>query len=297
MSFSDPRVFYGIHSFTPYSRSTGLPYGEIRVLEEASLSMTGALVDLVGGSSKFPWASEDAEISAEVQLKGSQYEDFMFELFLGTAPTANAGEALGSVGTFANTYGATLKHATTGVATATVKAGSELDLKFMKIVLKATSTTAVDVYVKSNADINRGTDGTVQNDLIKVTATPLTIVASTAVTIPNFGIELTGGSGTIGMTIGNTAEFTSRPENSKSMDVRIGSSSGTIFPEFGAITMAQKRGNQELMEIDMFRCKAAGMPVGFTRNAWSKYDIKIKVLYDSVKDGLFDMRHVTPIDT
>jgi hypothetical protein len=295
--FSDPRSFYGIHSFTPYHRSTGLPYGELRVLEESSLTMQGALTDLMGGSSKYPWATEDGEITSEISLKGSQYEDFMFELFLGTAPTANTAESTGSVSTLTNTNGTSVMNGTNGIAAAgvTVTSADSGDLKFGRYVIKATGSGAFDLYIKSDIDLGRGNNGTIQSDLLKLTASPLDI-SSVAAVVAELGLTFTK-TGTPAFTVGDTAEFSVRPVNSKSMDVRIGSPVNTVFPEFGAIVMAQKRGNQELMEIDLFRCKAAGMPLGFARNAWSKYEIKIKVLYDSVKDGIFDLRHVTPTNS
>ena len=59
MALSAPRAFFGIHSITPYSRSDGTFYGTLKVLENSSLSLSGETIDLVGGSSKFPWGSED----------------------------------------------------------------------------------------------------------------------------------------------------------------------------------------------------------------------------------------------
>ena len=97
------RNFFGIHSVTPYNRDTYVPYGgSLKVLESSSLSLTGETIDLLGGSSKYPWASEDGSITAEMALSFSEFPDFVFELFLGNAPTTNAAEASGSVGTITN---------------------------------------------------------------------------------------------------------------------------------------------------------------------------------------------------
>jgi hypothetical protein len=98
------------------------------------------------------------------------------------------------------------------------------------------------------------------------------------------------------MTAGDTATFTVRPENTGSSVVNVGGT-GTLFPEFGALVMAQKRGNQELTEIDCYRCKGAGMPLNFDQNAFSEYDIKVKLMYDSVQDAVFGFRWVQPSNT
>jgi hypothetical protein len=76
------------------------------------------------------------------------------------------------------------------------------------------------------------------------------------------------------------------------MTVRIGSSADSSFPEFGAIVMSSKRGNGELMELDCFRCKGAGMPLNFEQNAFAEAEVKVKVLYDADKDGVFEVRYI-----
>lgn len=293
MGLSQPRSFFGIHSVSPYNRSTGLPYGILKVLKSSSLSLAGETISLMGGSNKYAWAVEDGAITGEMSLNFSQYEDFVFELFLGKAPTTNTAEASGNVSTLTNKYGSSVMHATTGIASVTATAADEADLKFGKYIVKAASSTTVDIYALSDVDFARGNNATFQNDALKVNATAYTIVAATPTLIAELGLSLTGGSGTIGMTTGDTATFEVRPINSKSMTVRIGGSSDSTFPEFGCLALAQKRGTGEMFEADIFRCKSAGLPIGFEMNAWSEAEAKVNVFYDSTKDGVFDLRHVT----
>jgi hypothetical protein len=298
MALSNPRAIFGVHSVTPYSRTDGSFYGELKVLKSSSISLAGQLIELMGGSSKYSWAAEDGQIQAEMSLKFSEYPDFLFTLFLGLAPTANGAEASGSVTTLTNVSGSTLKHATTGIASVALKSGSSADLKFGSYVVAYASATTVDVFYGSDVDIARGTNGTYQNDLLKITATPLTITTgATLTTITNFGIDLVGGSGTIGLTAGTTATFTVRPPNSASSEVLIGASANSTFPEFGCIIMTQKRGNQEMASIEAYRCKGAGMPISFDQNAWSEADVKVKLLYDSAVDAVFKFTHIKPTGT
>jgi len=291
MALSEPRVIYGIHSASPYSRTTGLPYGILRVVGGSSMALSGELIKLNGGSAKYAWAVEDGLISAEITLKPKEYPNFLFELFLGKAPTANAAETGASVTTLTDKNGTLV--VSTGLASVGVKSGSETDVKFGNFVVVAASATTVDVYLQSDVDIARGTDGTYQNDALKITASPLTISTATAVEVPNFGVELTGGSGTIAMTTADTATFKSRPINTKSMDVVIGSTSDLPL-EFGLIMIAQQRGNGEMFEIDAYKCKGVGLPIGLEENAYSEAEIKAEAFYDSTQDGVFAIRHVTP---
>lgn len=290
---SAPRSIFGVHSFTPYSRTNGQFYGTVKVLKNSSLAMTGSQVEQMGGASKFPWNVEDGAIKVEMSLKFGQYEDFLFQLFHGNTPTPNAAETSGSVTAIANKLNASVV-ASTGIASVLVKSGSEADVKFCKYLAIATDATHVDVYASSDIDFSRGTDLAFISSAMKITASPLAIATTTAVDIPGTGLKFTGGAGTIGMTTGDTATFSSRPINTQSMDVVIGGTSNQTFPEFGSIVIAQKRGNAEMFECDVYRCKGSGFPIGFDQFAWAEAEVKIAAFYDSVRDGVFALRHVSP---
>lgn len=293
MSLSAPRGIFGVHCFTPYNRTTGLFYGTVKVLKSSTLSMQGEQVEQMGGSSKFPWNVEDGAIKTELTLKIGEYADFLMTLFSGNSPTENAAEVSASVTSLTNKNGASVV-AATGIASISVKSGSEADVKFSKLVIVAVDATHVDVYASSDIDFGRGNDLSYKSDLLKITTTPLVIAMTTAVDIPNTGLKLTGGAGTIALVAGDTATASSRPINSGSMDVIIGGSANQTFPEFGAIVMAQKRGNQEMFEADIFRCKGSGLPIGFDMNAWAEAEVKVAAFYDADRDGVFSLRHVKP---
>ncbi len=291
MSLSERRQLFGVHSVTPYNRSTGEPYGIAKVVKDSSIAISGELVENLGGSNPWPWGIEQGKITGEMSLKFSEYPDFVFELFLGKAVTPFNAETSGNCSTLTNKYGTSVV-ASTGLATATVKAAAKADLKFTKFVVKVVSPTTVDVYAMSDEDFTRGTDKEFVNDLLKVTATALTITTGAAVEIPGYGVELTGGAGTIGMTAGDTATFEVRPVNAGGgMTVRIGAN-GEVAPEFGCVVMAQRRSSDEMFEIDAFKCRASGLPLGFAEKAWSELEAKAKLLYDSAKNGVFDIRYI-----
>lgn len=290
MSLSERRQIFGVHSVTPYNRTTGEPYGIAKVVKDSSIAISGELVENSGGSNPWPWGVEQGKISGEMSLKFSEYPDFVFELFLGKAVSSVNAETSGNCSTLTNKYGTSVV-ASTGIATATVKAASKADLKFTRFVVKAVSATTVDVFAMSDEDFTRGTDKEFVNDLLKITASALTITTATAVEIPGYGVELTGGAGTIGMTTGDTATFEVRPIHTGGLTVRIGAN-GEVAPEFGCVVMSQRRSSDEMFEIDAFKCRASGLPLGFAEKAWSEVEAKAKLLYDAAKNGVFDIRYV-----
>lgn len=291
MALSNPRILYGVHSVSPYSRTTGLPYGMLRVLAGSTFEMSGDQQTLFGGSFRFPWAVENGEINATLTINTKEYPDFLFTLFLGKAPTAIAADTDGDVSGFANVSGSSIFDASTGIATATVKSGSEADLKFGKYIVKYASATTVDVYLLSDVDANRGTDVSYVDDALKITSSALTITASTAVTIPNCGIELTGGSGTIALVAGDTAEFLVQPIHTGGMEVSIGGSADE-FVEFGAILMSAKRATGELFEIDVYRAVGNGLSLGADEKAFSESSITATAFYDSAKNAICKIRAI-----
>jgi len=289
MALADPRTIFGVHTFAPYNRNTNLFYGIGRVVGSSSLSLTGELIKLTGGSFKYPWAIEEGLIAAELSLKFKEYADWMFELFLGKAPTAVGADTAGAVSTPVDKNGATVMDAVTGVATVIViPTTGAANLKFGKYVLKATGAAALSLYVSTNIDFARGTDEDYDDDLLLVQSA-ITITTGANTDLATLGLRLTGGSGTIAFVTGDTATFQVLPPSTKSMTVRIGSVSD-VFPEFGAMFYAKKKGNLEMFEIDAFRVKAAGLPIGFNENAWSEADVKGECFYDSSKDGVMDIR-------
>lgn len=295
MALSDPRVVYGIHSVTPYNRTTGEFYGTAKVLDSSSIAVNSELISLTGGSQKFPWAVENGLSTAEISLSVSQYDNFLLELAYGKAPTANAAEASGSVSTITNKSGSSVASATTGIASVTATSGDESDLKFGKYVVKVTDAASdtVTVYMSSDVDFSRGTDGEFSNDLLAIGDVIIGDTGGTS-NLADYGLEFTGGSGTVALTDGDTATFEVRPPNSESMDVVIGGSSDVV-PEIGMIIYAQQRGNGELFEIDAFRVKISGLPFGFTKNEFSTAEITAQAFYDSGKNGVMSIRHVKPV--
>lgn len=294
MSLSDPRIIFGVHSVSPYSRTTGLPYGILRVLGGSSISLSGDLIKLNGGSNKYPWAVEDGLITAEMSLKVKEYPDFLFELFLGKAPTAvNTPDTDGVISNITDKYGSTIVDATTGLASVVViPTTGAANLKFGKYVVKATSDDDINIYCMTNIDFARGTDEDYDDDTLLVATAAIGDSGATT-DVASLGLRFTSGSGTTNFTIGDTATFEVYPPYNRAMSVDIGANSD-VFPEFGAILLAKKRGNLEMFEIDAVRCKGVGLPLGFEENAFSEAEIKVECFYDSTQNKVLSIRNCSP---
>ena len=292
MALSDNRIVYGIHSICPYSRTDYLPYGILKVLGGGTLSLSAEYEELFGGSNKFSWATEAKTITSEFTASVKSMPDFLFSLFLGASVSTTAASATGTCGSIANGKGSSCFDAATGIASAGLKSGSTADLKAGHYIVDVVSSTTVDVYVTSDIEFLNGTDISYQDDLLKITASPLTITTGAATEIPNTGIELTGGSGTIDLgTVGNTAYFEVAAAHGGISDITIGQSAST-FVEHGQICLAQKRANGDLFEIEIYKAVAAGFPIALEETVFSVPELTVKLQYDSAKDAVAKIRAI-----
>jgi hypothetical protein len=289
MSLSANRIIFGIHSMCPYSRTTGQPYGIMKVIGSASLALTAELEQLFAGSNKFAWAAEAKTVNAELSIKLKEYPNFLFELFLGAQVTANGAEANGSVSGSANVKGTSIINGTNGI-TVGLDSGSGANLKYGKYILVATGPAAADVYLLSDVDMLRGADVSYINDNLKIGS--IDVSSATQDDGATTGLSYVK-NGTPAFVTGDTAEFYVRPPNSSSADIVVGAAS-TVFPAFGAKIVAQKRATGEIFDMEIFNMVANGMPVALEENAFSQPEIKVACLYDSSKDAVARMKAYTP---
>ena len=262
-----------------------MPYGTLLVVGGGNLGLSFEQEDLYGGSQRFPWATENKTASAEFSATVKQLPDFMFELFLGATVTTTAASATGTVTALANVNGTTATSATIGVASVGLESGETDEIKTGKYIIKVASSTTVDVYALSSVEFDRGTDIDFQNDDLKITDAALTITTAGVVSVPSLGVELTGGSGTIGMTIGDTATFELTKPHAGKSSIEIGKSAAT-FPEHGEYMVAEKRSTGDLFEIDAYKAVGSGFPIPLTEKAFAIQEMTVKLLYDSAKNGV-----------
>jgi len=291
MTLTTHKSVFGIHSVCAYNPESLVPYGIAKVIGSLTLNLTGENIPLNGGSSLYPFAVEKGVIETTGSLSIREVADWMHEAFQGSAATINSAETGGATTTMVNANGTSLLNATTGIASVGVKSGSEADVKSGMFMVKVVSSTTVDVYAMTDVDFLRGTDLIYQNDALKITASALTVATGAAVTIPNLGLELTGGSGTIGMTIGDTAWFDARSINTGSADVTVGATGETI-PDVGLMCAAQKKGNGEVFFLDIMRASASGFPYNFAEKAWMEGEVPFTAYRDSIRNGVYRFMHV-----
>lgn len=286
MAELNPSGIFGIKTFVPYNRITGLPFGRYRVLGGSELNLSSEFIDLTGGAQKYPWDSESGAIDSELTLTLREYPKSAFEVHLGGDVTTNAAEATAYVSAIANKNGTSVVDAVTGIASIAVKGGSETDVKSGMYIAKAVGADTVDVYLMSSEF------DSYEDALLKINAAPITIPGTGGtVDITSHGLTLTGGSGAVAFVTDDTANFDTRKINTGSEEIIIGKGAAT-YPEFGVFMSAQDKANGDQFYINAFRVKGVGLPIAFTEKEWSEAEITMKALYDSTQDKVFDITRI-----
>lgn len=295
MGLGTPRILYGIHSISPYSQSSGVPYGILKVIGSANLALSSSIKELFAGSNKFSWTAETATIATSLTAKVKAYPGFLFQLFLGASSVDNAAETGGSVSALVNVLGTSVMKATTGVATLAVDSANKANLKFGQYVLKALTTNTLAIFLTSDVDSGRGVAVPYTDDSLKLTVAVGTITIATTVDedLTDLGLTLTGGSSATAFVVGDTAEFSVRPPNTGSSDIIVGAST-TTFQSFGMDMLAQKRTTQEMFEIRAHYVLGAGLPISLSEMAFSEPEIKMSCLYYAPLDRVFTIRGINP---
>ena len=137
----------------------------------------------------------------------------------------------------------------------------------------------------SDIAFGNGTDIDFEDDDLKITASALTITASTAVEIPNTGLELTGGSGVIALVTDDTAYAQAASAHGGVSEITIGKTTSS-FPEHGIVALSAKRADNSLFEIDMLKCVGGGFPLALEETVFAIPELTIKLLFDSVQNAI-----------
>lgn len=297
MALSPKREYWSAHSCFLYDRDTWLPIASARieVIQSFSVALTGELVLNTGGDSSYPHGAEPGLISTDISIECTEFQDAFYQYFLGADVTSStSAETTGGVTTITNRNGSSVADGITGIASVAATGSDEGDLKDGLYVVKCVTATApctVDIYCLNDMDFLQGTDLTFVDDTYKVTSAAITIPNSgSTVADASLGLTFTGGSGTVSMTVDDTASFYVRKVNTggyRTVDV---GKSNITFPAFGLMANLGKQSNGTTQYAQFYNCRGVGMPINSTSKGFSSTTFNVTALRDTSLDKVFSMR-------
>lgn len=291
MPLSNRSGVFSFHTITLFDYATYNPKGTIRLATEAAFSTNSEFITNSGGPINNTVDAQLGNLDCEFSVTLTEYPPNFLKEAAGLTVTTTAAEASGSVSEFANKSGTSVFDATTGIATATVKSGSEADLKTGVYIVKAASATTVDVYADTSLRFKQGTDIDFEDDSLKILASALTITTSGVTEVTGTGVELTGGSGIIGMTAGDIAIYVVREINTASTVVEC---PNEICPQLIKVHLYGEQcdtGEIRMMEIT----KAKLMPFDFSlsRKEFSETELTFKCFADQTSGNTWKERIIS----
>jgi hypothetical protein len=265
---------YGAKYAIPYNRTTGMPYGVFRVIQEIAFERSVEFNDLTGGDAQGAWDSEPGQPENTLTGTFKEYPNFGYTFLESATVTENTAETSGNFGTLENVTGTSVFSGTTGIAGVAALSGSEANIPFGRLVFKASGSDTVDIYLiglPQGAGVFSDVEGKVASDV--------TVTSGGTVDVTALGIQITGGSGTIGFTLSDTAKIDVRGVNNGNSVIQI---DGSGEPkEFGMMIMMPKKSDGALYYYDIFRIKAQGLPFTATSKEWSEWELSASVLVDT----------------
>lgn len=276
MPLSNPITSFGIHQATIIDRTTHEQFA-LKVLGDFSPELVEEMIKLYGGSNSYPWDTAPGNAESNISFTVKQYELPVWRYFAGDGPNSAVedanGDVAGAVTALTNLVGTSLANPTTGLAAPTIVAAT--NPKFGEYLVKAASPTTVNVYLDNDLDGVAYVD-----DSLKITASPLTITTGAATVIPGTGIELNGGSGTIGLTASDIARFSAKPINNYNYDYYLGAA-GASKKEFGLRVFMEKLDGNKYRTMYFPRVKANGISPTSPEKDFSTFETELTVLYDA----------------
>lgn len=257
---------FGAKAIIAYNRKTLKPLGIYRAITTMEFTREQEAVTLEAGHHNGPHAVEAGAVANGITGTIMEFPNFSFtELDNATQEDITGEDTSGVTENLANKNGTSAFDATTGIASVSVITNSESLLPFGRIVLVVASVTTVDVYLLG--DTASG-EIPVTNELTLLAAGVAIPGTGGTIDIPAFGLTLTGGSGSIGMTVDDTAVFDSRPANSLTTKITMADNSDIKLVGMVFVWPKSAEGRQTI--VDFPKVSISGMSFNGNTRAFAE---------------------------
>lgn len=282
---------FGAKALIFYNRTTFKPLGIFRVISTVEFAREIEKLPLTGGHRNGPWAIEAGEPTMTLTATLKEFPDFAFtELDNATSAITTGEDVTGLVGTITNKNGTSVVNATTGIASVALISGSGALLPLGKIVVVATAAKVVDIYLLG--DTASGPIP-VTSELTKIAASVSIADTGATVDVAAYGIRITSGSGTVSMTVGDTAYFNTRPANSKATVISMADASDV--KTVGCVLVYPKNSEKQQRIVDFPKVAVGGTPFAANTREYAEFEMSAMPLYDEGAANLFTMTEIQSI--
>lgn len=276
--------FFGVKALIFYKPETLKPVGVFRVISNVEYAREIEQLLLTGGHRNGAWASEAGEPTNTLTATLKEFPDFAFTELDNATKTDILGEdTSGFVGPITDKVGTSISNATTGIASVSVTAGGELKVPLGKIVIAATAVAnEVDLYLLGDTATG---PLPVVNELTLLASGVVIPDSGGTIDIADYGITLTGGSGTVALVDNDTAYFESRPANSKTTQIVMGDDSD--LKNLGVIMVVPRNSAGQQTVFDFPKVSVGGIPFAANTREYAEFEFTGTPLLDDSNEQLY----------
>ena len=287
MAREGKKITFGVKAIAPYYRSgpnRGKVYGMAEVVGSGGLDLTGEVLALQGGASRYAWEIAHGFTEAQMTINFKERPTFLYEVALGVTPTIKSASD-GLIENIANVQGTGLFDAT-GKLIRSVDISDKGNLKFGKYVVQYNAGgPSVDVFANGNIDAGLGNVPLeLFDDFLKINEMPFAVAQGQDIVIPQLGVTLDVATTAEGFDAtsaedGDSFAFELIPPSVAYRDTVIGRAQDK-FPDFGLYMFGEKGGELSALFIDVFKCKMNGLPHVLTEKAYTESEVTIMAARD-----------------
>ena len=281
MAIEKVRDFFGIKYVIPYNLTTFKPLAVLRAVGEISYTNNVDSIDLLGGHNDAPLDTEYGQPVPELTGTLREYPAELFQIMETSTVTENSAEASGYVSSPTNHQGTSVFDASNGISAVSLNSSTTANLKLGQLVFVATAAQTVDVHLNGLGDSFLDINGQY--------VASVDCSSAGTVDIDDLGIRIVV-TGTAAFTTGDTMSVETRPVNTGSTEILVGS--GTTPSNFGVRCIFPRKTDGVLHFIDIFNVSARGMSWSGVSREFSEFEINWKPQVRSSDNAVYQIVRV-----
>lgn len=279
------QYLFGIKYLIPYDRTTLKPKGIFEVIGGVEVGREIEQLFLNGGHKSSPFAVEGGEENNTMTATLREYPNFAFNIFENADITSVTTEASGYVGTPGNKVGSSIIDPTTGIASIAATATKESSIPSGWLLIQGTSDpTKVDIYLAGDVASGRVP---IVDELPKIASDVVVAGTGGTVELADYGLTITGGSGTVAFTEGDLAYVDVRPANTKRTTIQVGANTGVNY--VGMLLVYPRNSEKDQTIVRFPKVAVIGMPFNGNSREFSEFEQAMTPLYDDDAGVLYEI--------
>lgn len=280
MTQKSVRSYSGVQDVMIARISDGKPLAHIRGMGDFTFERSEEKAKLVVG--KKTYATKTTKITRNVKIQLKEYYAELNQLMTGGQLTKHASNSAGEVVEEANVLGTSILAAATGITSIEVDATHLANLKEGWYLIEAVDANSINLYAYSELD-----DKEILDEKGLLTEAPIDITSAGEVDLTELGLTITGGSGTIAFTPGNTAKFYVRPPYSEAWELLM-SGDDAVDDVMVIVTIQRDKGAAVLFNFP--KASPGGMSFNAPENDYGTWDLSFEPLDDPISNSYASMR-------